>query len=217
MQRGRREQQSIGSDLDLASRRSAFSVSRDVCPRCVLAHRTWCVATSHCAPGERSAAAPLSPWTPYTRSPRATPSAAVMRLRHHPRRVLSPAPCGGVVPPPTVTRRILRGPVPRIPARRRGMTTPWWYPERGGNSESRAMRTTRRHFGTSARNPPELSLLVISERVAACFLYRPKLPSEAETTKQAFLSRLRQIRGRTTDESSRFLPSSVFRLPIARK
>lgn len=43
----------------------------------------------------------------------ATPSAAAtMRLRYHPRRVLSPAcPRGGVVPPPTVTWRTLRGPI----------------------------------------------------------------------------------------------------------
>jgi len=71
---------------------------------------------------------------PYTRSPRATPSVAVMRLRHHPRRVLSPAPCGGVVPPPTVTRRILRGPVPYTWPRR-GMTG-WWYGYPNRNSES---------------------------------------------------------------------------------
>lgn len=79
-----------------------------VFPICVLAHRTWRLATSHCAPGERGAATPpppLFPSKPPPGRPRATPSAvATMRLCYHPRRVLSPAyPRGGVVPPPTVT------------------------------------------------------------------------------------------------------------------
>lgn len=56
----------------VASRRVAFRsvplrcVFRISCrvSRCVLAHRTWRVATSHCAPGERGAAAPLHPSKP---------------------------------------------------------------------------------------------------------------------------------------------------------
>lgn len=43
--------------------RSVFCISCRV-SRCVLAHRTWRVATSHCAPGERGAAAPLHPSKP---------------------------------------------------------------------------------------------------------------------------------------------------------
>lgn len=43
--------------------RCVFPISCRV-SRCVLAHRTWRVATSHCAPGERGAAAPLRPSKP---------------------------------------------------------------------------------------------------------------------------------------------------------
>lgn len=58
----------------VTSRRVAFSVSRAVYFRYVLAHRTWRVATSHCAPGERGAATPSPPF-PFqaTRPPSCNP------------------------------------------------------------------------------------------------------------------------------------------------
>lgn len=100
----------------------AFSLYlvRRVSPRCVLAHRTWCVATSHCAPGERGAAAPLlstaarpPPVLPLSRRrcaslpPPAARTIATLRGR------TGEEGGGEEVPPPTVTQRTLRGPVPR--------------------------------------------------------------------------------------------------------
>jgi len=70
--------------------------------------------------------APRRPSTPPSRhpaAPYATPAAATMRLRHHPRRGTIACPRGGVVPPPTVTRRTLRGPAPYTCLRRREITT----------------------------------------------------------------------------------------------